>query len=135
MNENGDFFGVFTKAEDEIAVNCGLLVGGQVLAVEVGDLVQVGELAEGAKEIVGRDGSLALEEGEPEYLSVLSAQMLAHFAGQVVVHDVLEVNFVEVVRPWVQNGEALVLYALLAVLLDVLFEELEARLIGRDRVA
>ena len=61
--------------------------------------------------------------------------MLAHFAGQVVVHDVLEVNFVEVVRPWVQNGEALVLYALLAVLLDVLFEELETRLIGRDRVA
>ena len=78
---------------------------------------------------------MALEEGEPEDLNVDEAQTVAHFFGQIVVHDVLEVDFVEIVSPWMQYGETLVLDALLAVLLNVLPEELEACLIGRDRVA
>ena len=63
-------------------------------------------------------------------MGVLSAQDGAHFAGQIVVHDILEVNFVEIVGPWVQHGEALVLYALSAVLLDVLLQELELCLVS-----
>ena len=60
---------------------------------------------------------------------------MAHLLGQIVVHDVFKVDFVEVVGPWVQHREALVLYALSAVLLDVFLQELELGLIGVDRVA
>ena len=123
------------QAENEIAVDGRSLVGWHVLVVKFWDLVHVSELTKGAKEIIGRDGGLALEEGEPEDLNVDEAQTVAHFFGQIVVHDVLEVDFVEIVSPWMQYGETLVLDALLAVLLNVLPEELEACLIGRDRVA
>jgi len=68
-------------------------------------------------------------------LRALGLQILAHFSGQVVIHDVLEVDLVEVVSPWVQHGEALVLNFLRAVLLDVLLEELELGFVGVDGVA
>ena len=134
LDENSDLFGVFRQAENEVAGDGSSLVGGQVHLVELGNLVQVGQLTEGAKEVIGGNGGLALEEGEPEDLGVLGAEELAHLSSQVVVHDVLEVNFVEIVGPWVQHGEALVLYALSAVLLDVFLEELEVGLVSVDGV-
>ena len=78
---------------------------------------------------------MALEEGEPEDLCVAVLEARMHIVGQVVVHNVSEVNLVQVVRPRVQNGEALVLDALLAILDDILVEELVLGLVSRDRIA
>lgn len=135
LDEYADLLAVLRQAEDEVAGDGSLLVGGLVHLEELGDLVHVGELSKGAEEVIGRDGGLALEEGEPEDLRVLSLEIFANLAGQVVVHDVLEIDLVEVVGPGVQHGEALVLDALLTVLLDVLLDELEVRLIGVHGVA
>ena len=123
------------QAEHEVAGDGSVLVGGQVLVVELGDLVHVAQLAEGAEEVIGGDGHLALEESKPEDLGALGLEGLADLVGEVIIHNVLEVDLVEIVGPGVQHGEALVLDALLAVLLDVLLEELEVRLVGVDRVA
>ena len=135
LNKRLDLIGVFGQTEDKVAGNGRTLVVGKVLVIEVRNLVQVAEFAEGAKEVISRDGGLALEAGEPEDLGILGSQMLAHFAGQIVVHDVLEIDFVQIIGPWVQHGEALVLDALDTVLLDVLLEEFESRFISGDRVA
>ena len=62
-------------------------------------------------------------------------ELAADLIGQVVVHDVLEVDLVEIVGPWVKHGEALILDALGAVLLDVFLEELEVSFISVDRVS
>ena len=98
-------------------------------------LVDVGELAEGSKEIISRNGCLTLEEGEPEDLSVLSSQVIAYFLSQIVVHNILEVYLIQVVSPWMQNGEAFVLDALITVLLDIGLEEVKTGLISVDRVS
>ena len=135
LDENCDFLGVISQAEDVVAGDSGSLVGRKVLLIELGNLVHVRELAEGTKEVISRDSCLTLEESEPEDLGVLGTKLSAHLCGQVVVHDVLEVDFVEIVSPWVQHGEALMLYALSTVLLDVFLEELKVGLIGVDGVA
>ena len=122
------------KAEDKVTGDGCILVRGQVLVIELGDLVQVGKLAESSEEVIGRNGGLTLEESEPENLGALSLEDGANFGGQVVVHDVLEVDLVQVISPWVQNGESLVLYALRTILHNVRLEELKVSLIGVDRV-
>jgi hypothetical protein len=58
----------------------------------------------------------------------------ANAASQVVVHDVFEIDLVEIVGPGVEHAEALVLDALGAVFDDVLLEELEVGLVGGDGV-
>ena len=60
--------------------------------------------------------------------------MLTHLGGQIVVHDIFEINLIEVVSPRVQDGEALVLDALVPVLHDVLLDEIELSLIGGDGI-
>jgi len=92
------------------------------------------DLTDSAKEVVSRDGGLALEEREPKHLGVLVAEARADLGGEVVVDDVLEVNLVKVVGPGVEHGEALVLDPLLAILLDVLTDEVELGLVGADGV-
>lgn len=77
---------------------------------------------------------MALEESEPEDLGALGLEHGANPVGQIVVHDVLEVDLVKIVGPGVEHGEALVLYALATVLLDVLLKELEVGLVGVDGV-
>ena len=62
-------------------------------------------------------------------------ELVADLIGQVVVHDVLEVDLVEIVGPRVEHGEALILDTLGAVLLDVFLEELEVSLVSVDWVA
>ena len=123
------------QAEHEIAGDGSVLVGRQVLVVELGDLVHVAQLAEGTEEVIGRDGHLALEERKPEDLGALGLEGLADLVGEIIIHNVFEVDLVEIVGPWVEHGEALVLDALLAVLLDILLEELEVSLVGVDWVA
>ena len=130
LDEGADLFGVLGKTEDVVGVDSGLLVGKQVLLVVLGNLVELAELTDGSEEVISRDGSLALEEREPEDLGVLAGEGLHDLVGEVVVHDVLEINLVEVVGPGVQHGEALVLYALVTELLDVLLQELEVGLVG-----
>lgn len=135
LDHSGDLSRVLSEAEDEVASNGGILVRGHVLIVELRDLVHVSELTEGTEEVIGGDGGLALEESEPEDLGALGLEMSANPLGQIIVHDVLEVDLVKIVGPGVEHGEALVLYALGAVLLDVLLKELEVSLIGVDWVA
>ena len=127
--------GIYIEAEDEVACDGGILVGGKVRIVELRDFVEVSQLTEGSKEVISGHGSLTLKEGEPEDLSTLGRQALAYLLGQIVVHDVFEVDFVEVVGPWVEHREALVLYALSAVLLDVFLQEFKLGLVGVDWVA
>lgn len=71
LKQNSDLLGVVIEAEHEVAGDGGLLVLKEVLLIELRDFVHVAELSDGTKEVVGRDGSLALEEREPEDLSVL----------------------------------------------------------------
>ena len=78
---------------------------------------------------------MTLEESKPEDLSTLCLELCANPSGQIVVHDVFEVDFVKVVSPRMKHSEALVLDALSAVLLNVFFQELEVSLIGVNRVA
>ena len=67
------------------------------------NLVEVGELTKCSKEVVSGDSSLTFEESKPEYLSVLGAKFITNFLGKIVVHDVLEIDLVEIIGPWVQN--------------------------------
>lgn len=60
--------------------------------------------------------------------------MLADLGAQIVVHNIFKVDLVEIVGPWVEDGEALVLDFLVAVLHDVLLDELEVSFVGRDGV-
>ena len=93
-------------------------------------------MADGLDELVGWAGELGLEEGEPEDLCINTVcQDLADLALKVGVDDVLHVDGVEVVGPWVEDLEALVLDLLLPVSFNITSEELESRLIGLDRVA
>lgn len=46
---------------------------------------------------------MTFEESKPEYLSVLSAKFVTNLLGKIVVHDILEIDLVEIIGPWVQN--------------------------------
>jgi hypothetical protein len=94
----------------------------------------VGNLSEGSKEVISRDSRLTLEETKPEDLSVLNTEVCAYLFGQVIVHNILEVNFVEIVSPWVEHREAFVLNALLSVLRDVISDECEVGFISLNWV-
>ena len=111
-----------------------LLVGGQVGVVELRDLVQVGKLAQGSKEVIRRNSSLCLEEGKPEDLRVLGFEGSAYLFSEIVVHNVLKVDLVEVVGPWVQNRKALVFDSLVAIASNVFLKELEGGFISVNGV-
>ena len=50
--------------------------------------------------------------------------------GQIIVHDVLEVNLIEIVGPWMEHRETLMLNSLLAELCNIVFQELEVCFVG-----
>ena len=52
LNKRLDLIGVFGQTEDKVAGNGRTLVVGKVLVIEVRNLVQVAELAKGAKEVI-----------------------------------------------------------------------------------
>ena len=103
LNHGLNAIAVLVEAEHEVTGDGGLLVGGQVLVIVVRNLVHVGQLTEGTKEVISRNSSLTFEESEPKDLSALSFEDAANFGGQVVVHDVFEVDLVQIVSPWVQD--------------------------------
>jgi len=54
---------------------------------------------------------------------------------QVVVYDILEVNSIKIIGPWMECLEALMLQLLLSISFDIALEELERGLVGLDWVA
>ena len=133
-NAVSDLLSVGANGENVVVLGGILLVGGNVLLVVLAALAVLPEFAEGLEEVVGADGGLALEVGEPKDTRVEGGQLLADLVVDVVVDDVLEVDLVEVVGPRVQHREALVLDVLGAVLLDVLLDEVELGFVRADRV-
>ena len=67
-------------------------------------------------------------------MGILGAEVVTYFLGQVVVHDVFEIDLVEIVSPWVKDREALVLDSLGAILHDVVTDEVKLGFISRDWV-
>ena len=64
----------------------------------------------------------------------MSPEIGANLRGQIVVHDVFEIDFVKIVSPRVEYGKALMLDALVAVLLYVCLNELKVGLVSVHRV-
>ena len=52
--------------------------------------------------------------------------------GKIIVHYVFKVNLIEIVGPWMEHREALVLDALLAELGNIIFQEFKVCFVGRD---
>ena len=65
-------------------------------------------------------------------MGVLSSKVLTYMWCEIVIHDVFEVNLIEIVSPWMKHREALMLDALLAELRDIVFQEFKVSLVGRD---
>ena len=53
LDEDSDLLGMLRQAKDEVTSDGGSLVSGQVHLIELGNLVEVGKLPEGAKEVIG----------------------------------------------------------------------------------
>ena len=64
----------------------------------------------------------------------MSSEVVTDFSSKIIVHDVLEVNFIEIVGPWMEHREALMLDTLAAELADIVPQELKVCLVGRDGV-
>jgi hypothetical protein len=97
---------------------------------------QLSKLTDAFEEFIGRARKLRLEERKPKDLSVDTPfQVFTDGFFQVVVNDVLHVNGIQVIGPWVENLEALVLDALLSISFYIVLQELEAGLVGLDWVA
>ena len=71
-----------------------------------------------------------LEKCEPEDLSILSSQLITDSFCQVIVYDVPEVNFVQIIGLAMLNRQGLGLNLLVTILLDVGQKELKLRLKG-----
>ena len=59
-------------------------------------------------------------------------QRLYYFLSDVVVDDVLKVDEVEIVSPWVKHTETLMLNPLMSVLLNVFLYELVGSFVSRN---
>lgn len=134
LNKSHDFVGVLVERDHVVGLLGGILVEDEVGVVVGGDLVEASHLSESAEEVISSDGSLTVEEGEPEDLGILGLQSGHNLLAQVIIHNIFEIDFVEVVGPWVEHAEALVLDALGPVLEDVVLDELEGGLVSGDWV-
>lgn len=105
------------------------MIGGDTLCEKVGDFVHEAEFTESDEEFIRGNSTLRFEEGKPEDLGILSAELAAHFFCQVVVQNVFEVNIVEVISPRMEDLEALVLDALCTETFNVLNDETEFALV------
>ena len=105
------------------------------LSKEGCQIVHFSKLSNCLKEFISRATQLRLEEGEPEDLGVDAlGEEAADLLLKVVVDDVLDVNCVKIVSPWVKDLEAFVLDVLFSVSFDIIPEELESGLVGLDWV-
>jgi len=50
--------------------------------------------------------------------------------GQIIIHDVFEVNLIEIIGPWVEHREAFMLDSLLAELRNIVFQEFKVCFVG-----
>ena len=91
-------------------------------------------ISESLEKVVSGHRCLAFEIRKPKYRSILVIQAFKYLLIDIVIQDVLKVHLVQVVSPWVQYREALMLDALGSILLDILLDELEISLIGMNRV-
>ena len=71
LDKLSDFVAIYIEAEDEVAGDGGILVSRKVRIIELRDFIEVSQLTESTKEVIGGHGSLALKEGEPEDLCTL----------------------------------------------------------------
>ena len=128
--------GVIVDADDVIILNHEVLPLAHVLGGVGLNLVHFCQLSKVLNELISSARLLRLEETEPEDLCVdTRAQLLADLLRQIVVHDVFEVYGVELVGPWVQDLETLVVHVLGSESLDVFLDELEVGLVRLDRIA
>ena len=65
-------------------------------------------------------------------MGVLSSKVFAHMRGEIIIHYIFEVNLIEIVGPWMEHREALMLDALLAELRNIVFQEFKVCFVGRD---
>lgn len=131
-----DNLGVIVNADDVIVLNHKVLPLAHVLCSVGLNLVNFCQLSEILNELISSACFLRLEKAEPEDLGVdTRAQLLADLFGQIVVHDVLEIDRVELVGPWVQNLEALMVHILGSESLNILLDELKVSLVGLDGIA
>ena len=134
LHKDADKIVLLFERQNEVVFNSVLLVRRQALQIKVGNLVQICDFAQGTEKVISTHGSLTLEECEPEDLSVLSLQMLAHLLAQVVVHNVLEIDLIEIVGPGVEDGEAFVFNFLFAVLKNIIAQKFKICLVRQDGV-
>lgn len=92
------------------------------------------QLAQCTEKVVCRHRCLTLEKTEPENLGILNPEVFANLSRKIVIHDVLEINLVQIVSPRVEDGEALMVDALSTILQDIITDEGEVRFIGLNRV-
>lgn len=122
------------KGKDEVTLLSISLKFRELGEVEVGYAVDHADFTKGSEEIISSDSGLALEPREPKSLCGGIVQVLAHFAGKIIVDNVLEVNLVKIICPGVEHGEALMLDALGAVLHDILLDKGEVGFVSAHGV-
>lgn len=99
-------------------------------------LVYFRQLAQTLNELVGGAGFLWLEEAEPEDLSIdTGAQLAANLLSQVIVYNILEIDRVELVGPWMEHLEALVVHVLRSKSFNILLNEFKVSLVRFDGIA
>lgn len=77
-----------------------------------------------------------LEEAEPEDLSIdTGAQLAANLLSQVIVYNILEIDRVELVGPWMEHLEALVVHVLRSKSFNILLNEFKVSLVRFDGIA
>jgi len=86
--------------------------------------------SKGLEKIISWNRRLALEVWKPEDTSLESAKILHDFFIDVVVYDILKINLIEVICPWVEHREALVFNSLSTILLDIFFDKCKVSFIS-----
>lgn len=97
-------------------------------------LVHFTDFLNAGEELISWAADIWLEVGKPEDLGVQVWKAVNDLLNQVVVDDVLEVNGVKLVGPWVEHGEALVLDVLVSEGGDILADEVVVGLVSLDWV-
>jgi hypothetical protein len=97
-------------------------------------LVHFTDFLNAGEELISWAADIWLEVGKPEDLGVQVWEPVNDLLNQVVVDDVLEVNGVKLVGPWVEHSEALVLDVLVSEGGDILADEVVVGLVSLDWV-